>query len=335
MLARFALALLCWLGILAASPAAADEPRNFIYTGELAENVDLLDRPDIEGAQVIYPWRMLEPEKGEYDFSAIEADLALTDVRGKQLFAQIQDRFFLPTARNVPQYLLDDPEYGGGLARQYDNPGEGEPEGQGWTAMQWNPAVRARFQALLQALAERFDGRLYGVNLPESSFDPLSEEGGEHGFTCDAYFAGTHDNMRAARAAFEDTQVVQYINFWPCEWNNDHRYMERAFALAVEQGIGTGGPDIVPHKRAQMKNSYPFFNRHKDDLPLIAMAIQEPTLTYTNPETGEKFTRAEFVAFARDYLGVDVIFWSVEAPWLAGDRTQKTPPTRAGLSVGG
>ena len=136
MLARFALALLCWLGILAASPAAADEPRNFIYTGELAEHLDLLDRPDIEGAQVIYPWRMLEPEKGEYDFSAIEADLALTDARGKQLFAQIQDRFFLPTARNVPQYLLDDPEYGGGLARQYDNPGEGEPEGQGWTAMQ-------------------------------------------------------------------------------------------------------------------------------------------------------------------------------------------------------
>jgi len=102
MLARFALALLCWLGILAASPAAADEPRNFIYTGELAEHLDLLDRPDIEGAQVIYPWRMLEPEKGEYDFSAIEADLALTDARGKQLFAQIQDRFFLPTARNVP-----------------------------------------------------------------------------------------------------------------------------------------------------------------------------------------------------------------------------------------
>ena len=320
MLARFALALLCWLGILAASPAAADEPRNFIYTGELAEHLDLLDRPDIEGAQVIYPWRMLEPEKGEYDFSAIEADLALTDARGKQLFAQIQDRFFLPTARNVPQYLLDDPEYGGG---------------QGWTAMQWTPAVRARFQALLRALAERFDGRLYGVNLPEPSFDPLSKEGGEDGFTCDAYFAGALDNMRAARAAFEDTQVVQYINFWPCEWNNDHRYMERAFALAVEQGIGTGGPDIVPHKRAQMKNSYPFFNRHKDDLPLIAMAIQEPTLTYTNPETGEKFTRAEFVAFARDYLGVDVIFWSVEAPWLAGDRTQKTPPSRAGLSVGG
>ncbi|GAB5349980.1 hypothetical protein [Alteriqipengyuania sp. 357] len=315
---RILIALLCSLGFLAA-PAAATGPRDFIYTGhgELEANLALLDRSDIEGVQIVYTWRMLEPEKGVYDFSVIEADLALADARDKQLFAQIQDRFFLPTARNVPQYLLDDPEYGGGLARQYDNPGEGEPTGQGWTAMHWNPAVRARFQALLAALGERFDGRLYGVNLPESSFDPLSEDGDENGFTCDAYFDATLDNMRAARAAFEETHVVQYLNFWPCEWNNDHRYMERAFALAVEQGIGAGGPDIVPHKRAQMKNSYPFFNRHKDDLPLVAMAIQEPTLTYTNPETGEKFTREEFVAFARDYLGVDVIFWSVESPWLA------------------
>ena len=317
---KLLVALLCWLG-LAAAPAAAAEPRDFIYTGhgELEAHLALLDRPDIDGVQIVYTWRMLEPEKGVYDFSAIEADLALADARGKQLFAQIQDRFFLPTARHVPQYLLDDPEYGGGLARQYDNPGEGEPTGQGWTAMHWNPAVRARFQALLAALGERFDGRLYGVNLPESSFDPLSEEGGADGFTCDAYFDATLDNMTAARAAFDETHVVQYINFWPCEWNNDHHYMEQAFALAIQQGIGAGGPDIVPHKRAQMKNSYPYFNLFKDALPLIAMAIQEPTLTYTNPETGEKFTRGEFVEFARDYLGVDVIFWSVEAPWLAAE----------------
>ena len=318
-LPRLALALLCWIGLVAATPAAAD-PRNFIYTGpgELEAHLDLLDRPDIAGAQVIYTWRMLEPEKGVYDFSAIEADLARTDARGKLLFAQVQDRFFLPDARWVPRYILDDPDYDGGLARQFDNAGEGEPVGQGWTAKQWSPALRARFQALLQALAERFDGRLHGLNLPESAFDTVAEDG-EDGFTCDAYFEATLDNMRAARAAFVRTHVVQYINFWPCEWNNDRGYMERSFALAVEQGIGVGGPDIVPHRRAQMKNSYPFFNRYRDELPLIAMAIQEPTLTYTNPGTGKRFTRDEFVAFARDYLGVDIIFWSVESPWLAGD----------------
>ena len=54
----------------------------------------------------------------------------------------------------MPRYLLEDPVYGGGLAPQRDNPGEGKPEGHGWVAQQWNPAVRARFQALLRALAQ-------------------------------------------------------------------------------------------------------------------------------------------------------------------------------------
>ena len=34
--------------------------------------------------------------------------------------------------------------------------------------MQWNPAVRARYQALLKALADRFDGKVFAVNLPET-----------------------------------------------------------------------------------------------------------------------------------------------------------------------
>jgi len=30
------------------------------------------------------------------------------------------------------------------------------------------------------------------------------------------------------------------------------------------------------------------------------------------------FTQAEFLEFARDYLGVDIIFWSTTSPWLRG-----------------
>ncbi|HET9474006.1 MAG TPA: hypothetical protein VFO82_08935 [Steroidobacteraceae bacterium] len=51
-------------------------------------------------------------------------------------------------------------------------------------------------------------------------------------------------------------------------------------------------------------------------LPLIAMAVQDATLTYINPATRRQFTLEEFVGFARDYLGVDVIFWDVSSPWL-------------------
>ena len=44
-------------------------------------------------------------------------------------------------------------------------------------------------------------------------------------------------------------------------------------------------------KKPQMKNSYPFFHQYKGRLSLVAMAVQAPTLTYTNPETGKPFTR--------------------------------------------
>ena len=296
-------------------PSTGVPPSNFIFAGDADGVAPLLARPDIGGIQIVYSWRQLEPEKGRYDFSAIEADLALAGKYGKHLFVQLQDRFFLATHRNLPDYLLSDAEYGGGLARQFDNPGEGRPVAAGWVARQWDPDVRARFQALIAALAQRFDGRIHGINLPETAID-LDPDAKDPGFSCDAYVDAELENIAFAREAFAQSHVVQYVNFWPCEWNNDKGYMARMFALAREKGIGLGGPDIVPWRRGQMKNAYPFFNRDKHALPLIAMAVQEPTLTYTNPETGKPFTRDEFLSFARDYLGVDIIFWSASADWL-------------------
>jgi hypothetical protein len=198
---------------------------------------------------------------------------------------------------------------------QADNPGENQPEGHGWVTQQWNPAVRERFQKLLSALAKEFDGRVWGINLPESAAD-VDAKNDQTGFTCDKYFAATLENIAHARKVFSKSHVVQYANFWPCEWENDEKYMSRVFEFAKQNRIGLGGPDIVPYKKAQMKNSYPFFHQYKGQLSLVAMAIQEPTLTYTNPDTNKKFTRDEFVAFAEDYLGVDVIFWAVSSPWL-------------------
>jgi hypothetical protein len=51
--------------------------------------------------------------------------------------------------------------------------------------MQWNPAVRERYQALISALAARFDGRVYGINLPETSVD-IDPKKDQTGFDCDA-----------------------------------------------------------------------------------------------------------------------------------------------------
>lgn len=310
---RFVLALL--LAFAWPADASAAQPSDFVFAGgDEAEAVaDLLARPDIDGVQVIYNWRRLEPREGVYDFSKIERDLAIVEGFGKQLWLQLQDRFFYPTSRNLPDYILNEPQYDGGLMQQKTFVAEGEPEGVAWVAKQWNPALRVRFQALISALAARFDGRIAGFNFDETSID-LGEDTSH--FDCDGYFAAELENARFARAAFERSPVVQYVNFWPCQWGDTRGYFARFFAAAAADGIGLGGPDIVPWKRAQMNNSYPFFNEYHGKLALVAMAVQEPTLTYINPETGKPFTRAEFVAFARDYLGVDVIFWTRDAPWL-------------------
>src|SRR5262245_15152217 len=298
--------------LIFSTSAGAAEPENFLFmgAGDLAGYQTLAARPDIAGVQVVYHWKQLEPAQGQYDFSAIEDDLAIAQRLDRKLFIQIQDRFFMHEHRNVPRYLLEEPRYGGGLAPQADQPGEGQPEGSGWVAMQWNPAVRERFQALLSALAEKFDGRVYGVNLPETAAD-IDVKTERTGFDCDRYFDAEVENIRHARKVFRKSYVVQYVNFWPCSWGDERGYFKRFFELAEREHIGAGGPDIVPNRPGQMKNSYPFLNRYKDRLPLVAMAVQEPTLTYRNPATGKPYTRDEFVAFARDYLGVDIIFWSL------------------------
>lgn len=141
------------------------------------------------------------------------------------------------------------------MTLQLDNPGENQPQAYGWATMQWVPAVQDRFQKLLTALAKQFDGRVYGINLPETSID-INLKKSPAGFTCEKYFEAEIANMKFARKAFNKTNVVQYVNFFPCEWDNDHQFMSRLFQTAHDNGIGLGGPDIVPGKKAQMKNAY-------------------------------------------------------------------------------
>lgn len=292
-------------------------PQNFLYMGsqDLTQVEELIKRSDIHGVQIVYAWKALEKSKDEYDFSKIEQDLHYLHGLDKKLFIQIQDRFFTPEARHVPDYLLNDPIYQGGIVPQYDHPGENKPIGNGWVTQQWNPLVQIRFQKLLTALAKQFDGDIFGINLPETAID-LDTQRNNADFSCDKYFHATIENIGFAKKNFKKSYVVQYVNFWPCEWNNDHQYMSRLFAFAKRYQIGLGGPDIIPNKKEQMANAYPFFHQYQGKLSLVAMAVQEPTLTYTNPKTQKPFTYQEFVNYAKDYLGVNIIFWSTASPWL-------------------
>lgn len=81
----------------------------------------------------------------------------------KKLRVTIGDRTFSRKWKGMPDYLTEDPEYQGGTVFQYDYPGTKPGTNtipNSVIAMQWNPAVRARYQKLLRALAARFDGSI-------------------------------------------------------------------------------------------------------------------------------------------------------------------------------
>ncbi|HAT9133423.1 TPA: hypothetical protein ACT9JI_000403 [Legionella pneumophila] len=297
--------------------ARSELPQLFLFLGgdKASSFQETLQNPCIRGVQIIYSWRQLEPQKGVYDFSKIEEDLNDLSRIDKKLFIQIQDRSFSPDVFPVPDYIRLEKAYHGGVVQQYDFPGEGKPVTAGWVARTWDPAVRKRFQLLLKKLASKFDGKIYGINLPETSID-LDPDNLPKDFSSDEYFYSVLDNIGYLKKIFQKTWVIQYVNFFPDEWNNDHHYMRRLFAFARKHHIGLGGPDVVPYKESQMKNSYPFFHKFKGKIE-TAMAIQEPDYTYTNPKTGAFYRFDDFYSFSKEYLGAFILFWNTEEPFFS------------------
>ncbi|KAH8817242.1 hypothetical protein F5884DRAFT_246117 [Xylogone sp. PMI_703] len=285
---------------------------NWLYTSDLDSDTEtLLDRPDILGVQCLYSWRSLEPQQDQYDFSAIWQDLNTTQSKGKQLWVQIQDRSFYIPNNPVPNYLHK-PIYDNGSVPQLEDPPSTNQTG--WAAAQWNDNVKARYQLLLKELAATFDGLIYGMNFAESS---ITIDESANNFTCDGYFQNTLDNALYARSVFSTSYVVQYINFWPCGYGGDGGYLADSFAFVSNHSIGIGGPDDIPYKPGQENNSYPYFDMYRDKVPISVIAVQEPDLNETNPDTGKNFTKAEFTNFATEQLGVDIIFWALSSPWLS------------------
>ncbi|KOV58210.1 hypothetical protein ADK64_36875 [Streptomyces sp. MMG1121] len=279
-------------------------------SGEDLKVKAMIDRSDIDGVQVVVPWKALEGKKGEYKWSRLDNALKYLQERHKRLFVQVQDRFFDVAMQdaNVPQYVKDE----GGVAPTIDeNPDN--PTTHGAMVAQWNKGPRADFQALLKAMAAKFDGKLAGVNLPETAVE-VDTKTDHTKYTSKSYIDAEIDNMSFGKKVFTKTQFIQYINFLPDD--DDHKRMKEMFDLARDKGIGIGGPDTLPDRPYQMENSYKFLHEYKDSLPLVAMAVQEPDINAKDPKTGKPYTRERFTDFAHDYLGARQLFWTTEADWL-------------------
>lgn len=313
--------------LLCCAAAGAKPVHHYVFFGQDREKIkgasSFLETKTIEGAQVAYSWRQLEPEKDKYDFSYIREDLAFLTSKGKRLFVQIQDVTFSESRINVPRYLLQESQYNGGADKQYQiNDGDEEHAAvAGWSARRWDPAVQERFHKLLFALGKEFDGRIEGVNFAESSVT-FGKSGRLHpkGFTGEIYRDALITNMRALKRAFPKSVAMQYANFMPGEWRptEDKGYLVAVYRAAKELRVGVGGPDLMPHRGGQLKSSYPLIRDAAGVVP-TGVAVQDGNFEEMNPETGKRVTAAELLQFAGEYLKVDYIFWGTQEPYYSQD----------------
>lgn len=324
--------VLCFLTACASQPVGNAIPpqhdqqsvRHYVYFNTKRERITepwFLAAAGFDGAQLKYTWAELEPAKDRYDFSGIRHDLAFLRSHGKRLFVQLQDVSFFTSIVNAPNYILTDTAYHGGIAGQYVRDEDSITKPLGYVARRWDPAVRARFQKLLAALGQEFDGEIEGINLPETALEfGLSGALYPSGFSPTTYRDGVVDNLRALRRSFSRSVAMQYANFMPGEWlpDDDKGYLRSVYAEARQLKLGMGGPDLRPMRRGQLNHTYAMLRAYRGVAP-TGIAVQEGNLEDINPRTGARITVAELVDFATNILGVRYIFWEPQEPFFTRD----------------
>lgn len=292
---------------------------HFIYFAQNREGIkdsSFYQNEGISGAQIRYKWQQLEPAKDKYDFSQIKEDLEFLISKEKKLFIQIQDVTFDSRYTAVPQYILKDSVYHGGIDFQYGISKEGKPVKGGSVSRRWDTAVARRFHLLLKNLAQEFDGKIEGINLPETAVDfPKIEGIYPKGFSRKNYVKAIKNNMLALKENFTKSTPILYANFMPEDSKED---LKEIYNYAKEIKLGMGGPDIKVYRQAQMDNSYPLI-RDISSFVITGVAVQEGNYSLINPKTGKQTLVSEIFDFASGYLQLDYIFWFNEEPYYTGE----------------
>lgn len=307
-------------------PIPEDSIKHFVYFArdrEAIHNHPFLKIERFAGAQIMYPWRILEPERGIYDFSAIEEDYEYLLSMGKRLFIQLQDVTFNPEIKAIPGYLIAE-EFAGGALPQYNDEGVIE----GWVAKRWNPQVQQRFALLLDTLGKVYDGKIEGINLQETSIG--IDSGSDTSYSPGKYAESVKINMASLKRAFPHSTTMQYANFMPGEWlpGDDRGYLRSIYDYGEEIGVGLGGPDLMVHRKPNLNHTVAMMHERGYTVPL-GIAIQDGNYTGTTGDgnitgdpigdgTGEDENIVPLLhAFAEDFLKVSYMFWACQEPYFS------------------
>lgn len=238
-----------------------------------------------------YSWRQLEPTEGEYSFitnpstDELRLDLAWATANGMKLVPMITIRAFGTGTSEAPAYL--DP---------YVVVGN---DGHRFTAI-WDPYVVTRYNALIKALGDTFDGTtaFAGVASQETSMDTADASNAQLGIggpvpTGKLYLGYTPARLRdawisilsSAWAELPTTRFYWMSNFIRGDHDGDTIVeIINALVAAGKQGVMVlSGPDALPGLNSLETRFYPHFETFKDTIPLCLHAQND---SYSHPLTG-------------------------------------------------
>ncbi|MCE7914330.1 MAG: glycoside hydrolase [Nitrosomonas sp. PRO4] len=266
--------------------------------------------PAMRGVHIRYSWAELETSEGVYNFSVIAKRLSELSAINKRLIIMLELRTFNSTEKLVPDYLRTS-KYDGGIFfyQSLNN------DHQGKNIKLWNPYVRDRFIALIKALGNRFNSNAYfeGIGLTETAMgqpvEPLSST------QIDNYYANLLVLQQQMRIAFPNTVTFQFTNY-------PRPILESFIEGLSTMGAGLGGPDTFLeepglHYPKDPKGVYHYYPQLSGIVPLTPSIMHGNYENTKTDGTGYKPTVAELLAYARDNLKANYLFWTRDPDYLS------------------
>jgi hypothetical protein len=305
------------LAALAASAANAQgvkwHPGHYVMllggetrSGVLTRINEIGQVPAIKGVQVRIWWHELEPQKGVYDFSSINAYLNRLKAQPtpKRLVVRIMDRRFGVSSRSniVPNYLLTQSIYNGGLVRTKN----------GYAARLWEAPVMDRLIALYRAIGARYDGDAYfeGVMTEETTLGLTNFPSG---------YSHAKVKLQHERLAAAASNAMPHTNvFVNASWIGSTSLMQDLYQSFVPLPVAAGGSNTIPGDMTLGQRV----------LTGVTGADYRGRLAIgTAVETGElggshgDFTPQQINNYAYNTLRANHVFWAYNT-WK-GDSTQR------------
>lgn len=280
-----------------------------IFADDYLQNVynELDTTPALQGLQVRYSWRTLEPEKDKYDFTPIDKILEKLATRNRRMIILFSLKSFTPDIGGspVPGYVFTD-EYAGGV-QGYT--AWNDTEIKGYVIKLWNEKVYSRLTLLLKKLGERYNANPHfeGIGFTETVFSVNG--GASDGFPGMATY---HDRLlklnRDLKLFFPNCLTNQFANY-------PRDFLGQLTSNLKEIGSGFGGPDILPTDggltwKNNPKGAYLYYPELSGIIPLLP-SVQHSNYRNTQADGGGyQPTLINLLKYGRDTLYANYMFWT-------------------------